>query len=75
MKVLVVDVGGHHVKILATGQTEPRRFESGPTMTAEQMVSGVKDLTPEVGNMPWSPSASLLGRNGSQRFRATTFSR
>ena len=44
MNVLVVDVGGHHVKILATGQSEPRRFDSGPTLTAEQMVSGVKEL-------------------------------
>ncbi len=43
MKVLVVDVGGSHVKILATGQETPRRFDSGPTMTAEQMVAGVKE--------------------------------
>ena len=32
-KVLVVDVGGTGVKILATGQTERRRFPSGKTMT------------------------------------------
>jgi polyphosphate glucokinase len=44
MNVLVVDVGGSHVKILATGQDEPRRFPSGPTLTAEQMVAGVKEL-------------------------------
>jgi polyphosphate glucokinase len=44
MNVLVVDVGGTHVKILATGQDEPRRFVSGPTLTAEQMVVGVKEL-------------------------------
>jgi len=44
MNVLVVDVGGTHVKILATGQTEPREFPSGPTLTAEQMVAGVKRL-------------------------------
>lgn len=44
MNVLVVDVGGHHVKILASGQREPRRFDSGPTLTAGQMVSGVKEL-------------------------------
>ncbi len=42
MKVLVVDVGGTHVKILATGQTEPRRFVSGPGLTAEAMVEGVE---------------------------------
>ena len=42
MKVLVIDVGGTSVKILATGQREPRKFESGPSMTVAQMVSGVK---------------------------------
>jgi polyphosphate glucokinase len=41
MNVLVIDVGGNNVKILATGQDEPRKFPSGPTMTAEQMVQGV----------------------------------
>ena len=41
MQVLVVDVGGNHVKILVTGQEAPREFASGPSMTAEEMVSGV----------------------------------
>jgi polyphosphate glucokinase len=41
MKVLVIDVGGNNVKILATGQDEPCKFPSGPTLTAEQMVHGV----------------------------------
>ncbi len=44
MDVLVVDVGGTHVKILATGQSDKREFASGPKMTAEQMVSGVLQL-------------------------------
>ncbi len=42
--VLVVDVGGTHVKILASGQTEPRKFASGPDLTPGRMVSGVKKL-------------------------------
>src|SRR5262249_11866558 len=42
MKVLVVDVGGTNIKILATGQEAPRKFPSGPDMTPEQMVAGVK---------------------------------
>jgi polyphosphate glucokinase len=42
--VLVIDVGGTHVKILATGQNEKREFASGPELTAQQMVSGVKQL-------------------------------
>ncbi len=44
MKVLVVDVGGTHVKIVATGQQNHREFASGPTLTAKQMVSRAKAL-------------------------------
>ncbi len=36
--VLAVDVGGSHVKVLASDQQERRRVASGPTMTAEEMV-------------------------------------
>ncbi len=43
MNVLVIDIGGTSVKILASGQREPRKFESGPSMTVAQMVSGVKE--------------------------------
>lgn len=45
MKVLVVDVGGTHVKVLVSGQNEPRKFASGPTLTPKQMVAGVKKMT------------------------------
>lgn len=41
-RVLVVDVGGTNVKMLATGQKEPRKHPSGPTMTPRKMVSIVK---------------------------------
>jgi polyphosphate glucokinase len=41
---LVIDVGGSHVKILATGQKTERRMDSGPGLTAAQMVVGVKAL-------------------------------
>lgn len=44
-KTLVVDVGGTHVKMLATGQSEPRKFISGPAMTAGKMVKLVKAAT------------------------------
>lgn len=43
-KVLVVDVGGTHVKVLATGHRVPREIRSGPTMTAREMVAAVKGL-------------------------------
>ena len=42
--VLVVDVGGTSVKILATGQSEHRSFPSGPTLHPKRMVSGVRKL-------------------------------
>jgi hypothetical protein len=41
MNVLVIDIGGTSVKLLATGQDAPRRFPSGPDLTPEQMVAGV----------------------------------
>ena len=41
MKVLVIDVGGTHVKILATGRSRHRQFASGPGLTPAEMVAGV----------------------------------
>ena len=41
-KVLVIDVGGTNIKLLATGQKEPRKIPSGPAMTAGKMVREVK---------------------------------
>lgn len=41
-RVLVIDVGGTNVKMLASGQTEPRRYPSGPTMTPGKMIRVVK---------------------------------
>ncbi len=44
MNILVIDVGGTHVKILASRESERREIESGRTMTAQQMVSSVAKL-------------------------------
>src|SRR5215468_1282234 len=44
MNVMAIDIGGTHVKILATGQKERREFESGPKLTPQLMVAGVKKL-------------------------------
>jgi polyphosphate glucokinase len=41
-KILVIDVGGTHVKVLATGQKEPVKIPSGPDMTAKKMVGAVR---------------------------------
>ena len=43
-RVLVVDVGGSHVKVLASDEPEPRRADSGPDLTAAQMVDSAKNL-------------------------------
>lgn len=45
MCILAIDVGGTNVKALATGQTAPQKFASGPAMTPGQMVATVKKLT------------------------------
>jgi len=42
MKILVVDIGGSHVKLLASGQTEPRRFDSGEDLTPRTLVGRVQ---------------------------------
>jgi polyphosphate glucokinase len=44
MNVLVIDIGGTHVKVLATGKDAEREFVSGPTLTPKRMVSGVRKL-------------------------------
>src|SRR6266404_4278536 len=44
MNVLVIDIGGTHVKVLATGQDAHREFDSGPALTPKRMVSGVRKL-------------------------------
>ncbi|HUN62324.1 MAG TPA: ROK family protein [Candidatus Sulfotelmatobacter sp.] len=45
MKVLAIDVGGTHVKVLLNGEDTPRKFDSGPKMTPGEMVKGVKNIT------------------------------
>ena len=41
MKILVIDIGGTHVKILASGQAQVRRFDSSPGLTPSKTVSAV----------------------------------
>ncbi|MCU0920020.1 MAG: ROK family protein [Burkholderiaceae bacterium] len=65
MKVLVIDVGGSHVKILASGQTEERRVRSGPTMSAAQMVKDVRALA-----RGWAFDAVSIGYPGAVRHGA-----
>jgi hypothetical protein len=44
MKILVLDVGGKNVKMLATDQTEVRKFPSGRSLSAHAMVRAARAL-------------------------------
>jgi len=59
MRILVVDVGGTHVKLLATGQKDHREFDSGPHLTPKRMVTEVRKL---VGD--WEYDAVSMGYPG-----------
>lgn len=59
LAVLVIDVGGTHVKVLADGQKEPVKIPSGPTMTARQMVAAVRKAT-----AGWKYSVVSIGYPG-----------
>src|SRR5215831_6824570 len=43
--ILVIDVGGTHVKLLLSGKQQERKIPSGPQMTAAQMAHDVKAAT------------------------------
>src|SRR5580693_615349 len=58
-KILVVDVGGTHIKMLATGQKEALKIPSGPTMTAGKMVRVVKECVKD-----WKYDRVSLGYPG-----------
>ena len=62
MKVLVVDIGGNSVKVLVSGETEPRKFPSGPHLTPHQMVTAVQKLTED-----WRYTAISVGYPGRVR--------
>lgn len=59
MNVLVIDVGGSNVKLLAMGQELPRKFASGPSLTPQGMVAGVKELAAD-----WPYDVITLGYPG-----------
>ena len=59
MKVLVIDIGGTHVKIYATGHREAVKVPSGPTLTPKKMVKAVREAT-----AGWHYSAVSIGYPG-----------
>lgn len=58
-KILVIDVGGSKLKILAAGQTEPRKASSGKSLTPGKMVEAVKALADD-----WEYEALSIGYPG-----------
>jgi polyphosphate glucokinase len=58
-KILVIDVGGTSIKLLATGWTEMLRLPSGRAMTAAAMVREVKKAVGE-----WDGDAVSIGYPG-----------
>ena len=57
--VLVIDVGGTHVKLLCTGQSEPIKIPSGPEMTPRKMVTEVRKAAAK-----WKYAAVSIGYPG-----------
>jgi polyphosphate glucokinase len=59
VNILIIDVGGTHVKVLATGHKKPVEIPSGPGMTAKKMVSAVRKATAD-----WKYDAVSIGYPG-----------
>jgi len=58
-RILAVDVGGTHVKMMTSTELEKRKFESGPELTAKAMVARVRDLTSD-----WNYEVVSIGYPG-----------
>jgi polyphosphate glucokinase len=43
MNILVIDIGGNHVKLWRTDQTEKTKLESGKDLTPQKMVAGAQE--------------------------------
>jgi hypothetical protein len=57
--ILTIDIGGTKVKILATGQTEPRKAPSGKEFTPARLVETVQELAAD-----WEYEALSIGYPG-----------
>jgi hypothetical protein len=58
-KILVIDIGGSHVKCLLSGEAARRKFASGPGLTPQQMVQGVLEMAAD-----WRFDAISIGYPG-----------
>jgi polyphosphate glucokinase len=59
MNVLVVDIGGTHVKVLASGEPESRQFESGPALLPKPMARRIQKITED-----WTYDVVSIGYPG-----------
>ena len=57
--ILAIDIGGSRMKMIASGQTEPRRRDTGPDMTPQALVAAVQEMTSD-----WEYEAISLGYPG-----------
>jgi polyphosphate glucokinase len=62
LNVLVIDVGGNNVKLLASGQKAPRKVPSGPALTPRRMVAAVRRAASD-----WHYDAVTIGFPGPVR--------
>jgi polyphosphate glucokinase len=58
-RILVIDIGGTHVKLLATGRRKRIRIVSGPSLTPQAMVAAVLGATTE-----WNYDVVSIGYPG-----------
>jgi len=58
-QLLSIDIGGTKIKVLATGQTEPRKISSGKRMTPTRMVAAIRELVED-----WEYEAVSIGYPG-----------
>ena len=59
MKILAIDIGGTHVKVLATGRKKHLQIDSGPTMTPKKMIAAVR-----AASAGWKYEAVSIGYPG-----------
>jgi len=59
IKILAIDVGGTHIKVLATGRRKSLEIRSGPKMTAAEMVRQVRQ-----GTTGWRYTVVSIGYPG-----------
>lgn len=57
--ILVIDIGGTNVKLLASGQTDATKVPSGPTLTPARMMTAIKRLSKD-----WKYEAVSIGYPG-----------